>query len=395
MGGTRLVGRDGTLVLCAAFFYMASTMLVNPLLTGFTESLGATVALTGVIAAIMSACSLACRPVAGRLADRMSKARLAIIGAGLMCVSCAGYALAQAPAQVGVWRVTNGIGYSLCSVCVSTWFAEMVPSGRIGAGMGVFGTMNALAMSIGPALGLAVCEAWGYRAALVVASGLAGASAVVMGVVRRGRAAASPRLRPKELTSVSHGLAAIVDVRAVPAALVVALFTIPYCAVQSYLVQSVGSRGLDVATGLFFPTYAAALLALRMGLKDEFDRRPFGLFVLAGAASELVSLILLATMRGNVGLVAAAVLMAGGYGVMCSVCQSCAVRLAGPGRSGMANGTYYMGFDAGMFAGPALGGVAYALAGPAFAFVVLAPALAAAVLVWGVCRRSLDGREEA
>lgn len=395
MGGTRLVGRDGALVLCAAFFYIASTMLVNPLLTGFIESLGATVAMTGVIAAIMSACSLACRPVAGRLADRASKARLAIIGAVLMCASCAGYALAQTPAQVGVLRVTNGIGYSLCSVCVSTWFAEMVPAGRIGAGMGVFGTMNALAMAVGPAFGLAVYEAWGYRAALAVASGLAGASVVVMGVVRRGRPEPQPRTRSTDSARASRGLAAVVDPRAVPAALVVALFTIPYCAVQSYLVQSVGSRGLDVATGLFFPTYAAALLALRMGLRDAFDRRPFGLFVLVGAASELASLVLLVTMRGNVGLVAAAVLMAGGYGVMCSVCQSCAVRLAGPGRSGVANGTYYMGLDAGMFAGPALGGVAYAIAGPALAFVTLAPALAVAVFVWGVCRRGLDGQEEA
>ena len=413
MTGQSLVGRRGALVLCSAFFYIGSVMLVNPLITGYTESLGATVAATGVIAAVMSACSLACRPVAGTLANRMSKGRLAIAGASLMCVSCVGYALAVTPVQIGVLRVTHGIGYSFCSVCASTWFAEMLPASRIGAGMGVFGMMNALAMAVGPALGLAVYGAWGYRAALLSSAALAAGSLVAMALVRDGaagqrregwggRGASDSSCRDVDssqgtaegasnLGSAHRFLSHVADARAVPAAAVVALFTIPYCAVQSYLVQSVAARGLAVTTGLFFPTYAAALLVLRAALRNEFDRRPFGMFALAGAVSELVSLALLCAMRSNVALVASAVLMAGGYGVMCSVCQATAVRLVGSRGSGMANGTYYMGLDIGMFAGLALGGVAYSALGPGLAFLALAPALGVAVLVWIVCRGRLDG----
>ena len=44
---------------------------------------------------------------------------------------------------------------------------------------------------------------------------------------------------------------------------------------------------------------------------------------------------------------------------MCSVCQSRAILLAGPGRRGLANSTYYLGFDCGMAFGPMLGGVLY------------------------------------
>lgn len=38
----------------------------------------------------------------------------------------------------------------------------------------------------------------------------------------------------------------------------------------------------------------------------------------------------------------AALFMAGGYGIMCSVCQSTAILLAGPERRGLANSTYYI-----------------------------------------------------
>jgi len=40
--------RDILLVLAASFFYMASPMLVTPLITGFTESIGSSAALMGI-----------------------------------------------------------------------------------------------------------------------------------------------------------------------------------------------------------------------------------------------------------------------------------------------------------------------------------------------------------
>ena len=51
--------------------------------------------------------------------------------------------------------------------------------------------------------------------------------------------------------------------------------------------------------------------------------------------------------------------MAGGYGIMCSVCQSTALLLAGPEKRGLANSTYYVGMDIGMATGPLIGGFLY------------------------------------
>lgn len=64
-------------------------------------------------------------------------------------------------------------------------------------------------------------------------------------------------------------------------------------------------------------------------------------------------------MRGNTLLILAAVLMAGGYGINCSVSQSTSILLAQKGKEGLANSTYYLGLDLGMALGPILGGQLY------------------------------------
>lgn len=53
----RLMNRDVALVMAATFCFMASNMLVSPLMAGFSESLGAGGALMGVVAAMMNVVS--------------------------------------------------------------------------------------------------------------------------------------------------------------------------------------------------------------------------------------------------------------------------------------------------------------------------------------------------
>ena len=51
----RIYNRDVCLILAGSFFYMASSMLVTPLITGFAGSLGAGSALMGLIKLVQDA----------------------------------------------------------------------------------------------------------------------------------------------------------------------------------------------------------------------------------------------------------------------------------------------------------------------------------------------------
>lgn len=377
---TKLLTRDISLILAASFFYMACPMMVTPLIAGFSESLGASAVLMGLVGGMMNVVSLCCRPFVGNLADKISKYRLSTIGSLLMIVACVGYIFAPTPAVVVGARIINGVGFSLCSVCMATWISSLLPKERVGAGMGLYGTMNALAMAIAPALGIAVYGSLGYRAAFVLATVLAVAVVVTVQLVHdKGEVV--------QKSAPAKGRGSFVAHDVLPVAAIIMLFAIPYCATQSFLVSYIAARDLAVHAGWFFPLYAIILLVLRLSLADLFDKKPFVFFLAGSSVSALIAILLLAVMQNNLVLFVAAAFMAGGYGIMCSVCQSTAILLVGEEKRGLANSTYYIGFDLGMALGPIIGGFLYGHVPLAYFYPVLALCVPASVIVYVLNRR--------
>ncbi|WP_333603753.1 MFS transporter, partial [Lactobacillus acetotolerans] len=83
--------KDVILVMAASFFFMFSTMFVNPLINGYAKSLGASSAFAGLIVGIMSIAAMFLRPVAGNMTDKFSKYRLSLIGGILILIGVIGY----------------------------------------------------------------------------------------------------------------------------------------------------------------------------------------------------------------------------------------------------------------------------------------------------------------
>lgn len=375
----RLFTRDISLVFAASFFYMSCSFIATPLIAGFSESLGAGAVFMGIIGATFNTVALLSRPFVGNLADRLSRAHLSSIGAALMLVGSAGYVLAPAPAVVMLARIVHGLGMSCCSICMSTWIAGLLPREHTGAGMGLYGATNALGQAVAPALGIFLYERIGYRLVFLLGTALALAVLIVIRFVS-DKGAPHPQATAKK----HRGLVAP---NVVPVGLIIMLFAIPYCATQTYLVSYIAARGLAVHAGWFFPFYAIVLLVLRLSLADLFDKKPFRFFLGVSACCALVSLALLTVMQSNLALLAAAVCMAGGYGIMCSVCQSAAVLLVDESERGLGNSTYYIGIDFGMAVGAFIGGLLYGYVPLVWFYPILALTVPAAIGVYLVCRK--------
>lgn len=366
----RLVTRDVALVMAAAFCFFAANMLVTPLMAGYSESLGATGAVMGLASGAMNIVSLVCRPIAGLLSDRASKRILVGVGAALYLASNIWYAAAVSPASLIAARMLNGIGFACCSVCLATWMSMLLPLRHMGAGMGLYGTMNALAMAVGPAIGIKAQQIIGYRATFLISAALAVLMVAAVLLVRNGgrttdashdgHARRQPTPLPAHDVSTLHRiLRAVVEPRVVPLALVFMLFALPYFANQSFLVTYVGARHLHVEASLFFPLYAAALFVLRMAMRDLFDRWGFRRFLVCCSVCLLGMLACLTVMTNDWVMLVAGILTAASYGIMSSATQSQAVLIAGRERSGIANSTYYIGIDLGMSLGPLIAGFLY------------------------------------
>ena len=380
---TKTFSKDAVLVLVASFFYMSCPMIVTPVITGFTGALGGTGFVMGVIGGLVNLVSRGCRPVAGNLADRMDEYHLALIGSGLMLVGCIGYCLSSSIPMLVAARVINGIGYACCSVSMSTWLSLLLPKDKVGSGMGIYGTVQALGMAVAPAFGIKVQSIWGYRAVFAVAVLFAFATILVTLVIKNHGVEDHSQDEPQEKRI------RFIDSKVAPIALIVMLFTIPYLATQSFLISYVQAKSLTVDTALFFPLYAVVLVALRAGFRNYFDRVPYRRFLFISIISSVLALLSLNCMTSDVLLIAAAVFMAGGYGIMCSVSQAGAILLAGPGRRGIANSTYYVGIDLGAALGAMIGGVLYGSVDIDLFYVVLLVCPVLCAVTYLVFRKAL------
>ena len=376
----RLITRDVALVMLATFFFMTSNMVVNPIIAGYGESMGATGSLMGVIAGAMSFVSLFCRPIAGNLSDLVSKRLLVAVGTALYIVAGVMYCAAQSTGMLIAARMVNGLGFACGTVCLATWVSLLLPIRHMGAGMGLYGIVNALAIAVGPALGIRLQTAVGYRWTFVASLTLNACAFVTVLLVRNGgkparktvtmqTAGGSPASDSSRESqsdrSASHmlrhrlRLRNLVEPKVIPLAAVFMMFAIPYFANQSFLVDYIFARHLHVSSDLFFVFYAVALLLLRLTLRNLFDSKSFRFWLTVCSLSMLAMLSSLTFMTNSWYLLVAGVTMAASYGLMSSVTQAQAVVIAGRARSGLANSTYYMGIDLGMTLGPMLAGVFY------------------------------------
>lgn len=405
----RLITRDMALVMLATFCFMSSNMLANPIVAGYAESLGASGMLMGVVAGSMSFISLFCRPIAGNLSDRTSKRTLVTAGTVLYFTAGLLYYFANSPIMLIMARVINGVGFACCSVCLATWMSLLLPIRHMGAGMGLYGTMNALAMAVGPALGIRAQKYIGYRLTFLSSLILAAIMLTATLMVKNG---GQPVRKKQPSTTENPSLAvdidgsidgsagatkkhhlsirSILEPRVVPLSLTFMMFAIAYFANQSFIMNYVEARHLPVSADLFFMFYAVTLLVLRMVLRDLFDSKGFRSWLTLCSLGMLAMLACMTFLFNDWMLLLAAFFTAVGYGLMSSVTQAQAVVIAGRERSGIANSTYYAGIDLGMSVGPFVGGLVYGHLPAVWFYPVFMLTMPAAWLIYLLCAKRVS-----
>lgn len=347
----RTFSKDAILVLIGAFCYMSCSIMAMPIMAGFTKELGGTEFLMGLMTGLMNLVSLCMRPVAGNLADKIKKANLTVCGAVLMVASNFTYVVVPNISVLTAARIVNGVGYALCTVSLSTWLSMLVPKNKVGKAMGIYGTMQAISMAIAGKIAVSISNAADYQTAFFVSTLFAVVTLIVGFVVRdKGNPVIKNTLEKKKIR--------ILDINVLPIALIIMLFTIPYNATQGFIAEYVEVAKINLDAGWFITMYAIFLICLRLGFRNFFDKVPYRRFFMISLVSSVVSMLCLNFMNSYIVMGIGALCMAGGYGIMCSVSQATAISLAGGAENrGVANSTYYIGFDLGMALGPIVAGI--------------------------------------
>lgn len=371
------------LVMVATFLYQVSVMSVNPLINGYAHHLGASATFAGVIVGIMSVVSMLLRPVAGNLTDRLSKYQLTMTGGVLCSVGNIGYLISPNPIWLLVFRLINGTGFVLCTVCMATWLAFLVPRNHVGEAMGYYGLLNATSMALAPALSISLYQVIGYRATLCM-SAMAGILMVVIiqFISNHAKPVTEVKKAPHQFKLLQHD--------ALPVAVIVSLLSIPYFITQADIVQYVEQQHLHVAVNLYFLIYAVVLFAIRIMLKDYFDTIRFSIWFIICSIATIVYIIFLTIMQANWEMALAAAGMALGYGIMFSICQSTSLLLAPESEQGLASSTFYLGLDIGMAIGPIIGGIINDILSIHYLYPPMLAIVPIALIIFLKYRRKLD-----
>lgn len=376
---------DVILVMASSFLFMFSVMFVTPLINGYALSLGADSILAGIITGSMSIVSIFLRPIAGNLVDLYSKYCLSLIGGILILIGVSGYWLVNTSGLLILFRLINGTGFVLATICMTTWLAFLVPRRFVGEAMGFYGLMNALAMAVAPLIAINSYKVIGYRYSMMIAS-LAAVIMLIMIKFVKNHAIPQNKLSLKNIKHIR-----IIQKDTIPVALLMLFFSIPYFATQADLVEYVAMRKLSVSVGYFFLIYALSLLIIRIWLKRFFDTIAFGFWFWLSLIAMIIFLISMAFMKNNFIMLIAAVALSIGYGVIYSINQTTALLLSPLDQQGLASSTVYLGLDLGMASAPILGGIIASTIPHFYFYPIMLIMVPFVLVIYFIYRKKLNG----
>lgn len=117
---------------------------------------GGTAAYAGVLAAVFSGAAAVVRLLSGPLIDGRGRRIVMLFGFAVLIVGTAGPLFTHDVAPFVVFRILQGAGFSAVTTASATAAADALPASRMGEGIGYYGLGQALSMSVGPALALAL-----------------------------------------------------------------------------------------------------------------------------------------------------------------------------------------------------------------------------------------------
>jgi sugar porter (SP) family MFS transporter len=109
------------------FLFGFDSSVINGAVQSITDEFGLTEFASGfAVASALIGCAIGAY-VAGRLADRMGRIKVMLIGAALFLISSIGAAAAFAVWDLVLWRVIGGLGIGIASVIAPAYISEVSP----------------------------------------------------------------------------------------------------------------------------------------------------------------------------------------------------------------------------------------------------------------------------
>jgi len=331
----------------------------------------------GLVTGAFAITGLACRPIAGRLADSHGRKVVVIAGALSTTVSALLYFVPAGVPGLIVARLFLGAGEGAVYTAGSAWVVDMAPPERRGRIIGLYGLAIWGGLALGPPIGELILHATDYGAVWAFA-----AAAPLLGALLALRI--PENFVPHPGVDEARGW---ISREALRPGLGLTLAIVGYATMAAFVVLHLDEQGVGHGAAVF-TAFAASVVGMRIfggGLPDRFGSIPC---IVAAALSEAAGLLVIAGATSMPVAVAGAIAMGSGFSLLFPSLALLVVNRVPEERRGVAMGTFTAFFDLGMGVGSPIAGAAAALGGYEAAFV-LAAACALATIVVGLSLRGV------
>lgn len=358
-------------ILAAIFLYYTAMGAVIPVLQRYIPGpLGAgTVAVSIIIGFAGGVTALLVRPFAGYYAEVRGSRSIVLLGAALGTLAGLLYLVPAGLAGLFAARLLLGAGEGLLFTAGLVWVVRIAPPDRRGQLIGFPGLAIWSGLTLGPIVGEAILNAWGYR----VAWGFAALAPLVAGLLGAG----VHDLKP---ASAERRRVVVLPRAAIQPGIAMGLGAVGYAALGSFVVLFGKNRGIAHPV-LVLSAEAGTYVLVRAFLGRLPDRFGPRRVALLSGVGEALGLLLIAGSHSLWQAVLGGLVMGAGFSLLYPSLALMVVRRSRPGEQGLAVGAYTSFWDAGLLVSGLTLGLVVSAAGYTTLFVVGAGcALAAAIL---------------
>lgn len=378
----RLWTGDFTLTLAIAFCAFVSCQALNNGTPLYITRIGGTTGFAGALILDFSIAAAAARLFAGRIVDRAGRKRIMVAGALLLIAgSVLAIPLPGFYPQI-VLRALQGIGFACVTTASATAAADVLPTERLGEGIGYYALGQSLGMAFGPAFGIFLCS---LAFAESLFAGVAGVGAVLLilvmccnyekhverlpetseyRVLEERRRRLTEEAADSDIGAIEEevedadryrGLAALFEKRAFVGALPMIVICLGFAIPVSYTALYAQSLGLSNA-GMFFFVGAIAMTASRFLGGRLLDIVPPRILFLMTNLCGIAMFLVMAFVHTEWMLYIGGFFFGLSMGFAFPLLNSMAVKNTPPERWGAANAMFLLANDMGVGLGASLWG---------------------------------------
>ncbi len=330
------------------FFFMLSFNLILPEMNGFISSLGGSEVKGSIIFLFSIAAGLS-RPFAGKLADLIGRKRSVYIGLAIAIIASLSYAWVGALYLFFVLRFAHGLSAGFAPTGATALLTDMLPPGKKGAAMGLWGTFISLGIGVGQALGSYIFAHSNFNTLFMASAGFGVLALMLLSPIKE----TLPEQQAFRWRQLLIKWEDVVEPSVKPAALIMLLTAISSGLI--FVLTPDYSAYLGIANkGYFFGIYVLSTIGIRLvfsSLSDRIGRRET---MLIGCSLLVLSMTLLGFSDDIWSYSLAAAIFGLATGISSPTLFAWTADLSLPQRRGTGAGTLFIALEIGILVGSGL-----------------------------------------